>query len=410
MSPLCRKRLVVRGFTFVELLIVLLLSSIIGTSVYFIVAVNHRLFHAESRITHTQAELRYAMESLKSDIKRAAFIATTFSQTDPNWCGTRPSPALYSVYHIDYDGGFVHQPAVGGATANEDIHPDQLYLFGCFDTTISFYSTSAMGNKIFLSTDSQLLVEPFPTQTVFESIFDTDHFLRVVDQQGNVQIHPIASSSFGEKSVTVKTTYGGLQYYGAGKICGVQGSGAGMVVNPVQYIRYRIVDTFTSCPTPKTYPNVYGRSTLVREVLTTDINPSDAATRDQGSKIVSALELADNIIDLQFWFTADSAALGAQPIIAADTHPYDFVGNVSSASVNQDPSILRAISVRLAARSPLEERDHNFQNRTKSAAGGKDIYGPITSFKVNSDTTGSCRVRSLTSTVELKNFSYIGGS
>jgi prepilin-type N-terminal cleavage/methylation domain-containing protein len=373
-----------RGFTMVELLITLVVASVITSSIYFVFRNQSRIFHVQESVAQMQADLRFAMQTLKGDLKRAGYLAALNTTGDNFWCGNRPVPAMTALQVTD-GGGFVHLPA-----SNVNVNPDSLRILGAFNVSAAWYTQAIQGTAVTFNT-TPLLSPGFPTtQTDFDRVFAPGTLLRILDNQNRYQIQRITATNFGASSVT-------LQNVNRDPVsgCGPRGIGDANIANPVEYVRYRIVDTGTSAATCGNAPSVVGRSTLVRENLAPD-----------GATVLNTLQVADYIVDLQFTFMADTTPLGGTPNIAADPSPYDFVGNITAAALNANPQQARSVGVFLAARTPQEDPDFVFRPRPGPFTfNGTPSLGPLTSFELDTNRPGSCRVRTLSSEVQLRNFS-----
>jgi hypothetical protein len=371
----------------VELLIALLVASVIASSVYFVFQSQNRIFYMQESIAQVQSDLRFAMESIKADVKRAGFLAALNTANDNFYCGSRPNPPITALQHTD-GGGFVFLP-----TQNVNVDPDQLRILGAFNVSDTWYTTQVQGTVITIS-NAPALSPGFPTtQTDFDRVLSTGSLLRILDTTNRYQIQRITSSNFVSRSVTLQAV---TQSPVAS--CGPRGLGEGNVVNPLEYVRYRIIDTSNSA-NPALCANsgaMLGRSTLVREDLAPD-----------GVTVLNTLPIADYIVDLQFSFNIDTAPLGNQPAIAADPNPYDFEGNATSAQANANPDQIRSVGIQLSGRTPQEDPGFAFRPRVTFQFNGKQSFGPLTSFNLDTDITNSCRVRSLSSEVQLRNFGLL---
>jgi prepilin-type N-terminal cleavage/methylation domain-containing protein len=367
-----KKRPDQQGFSLVELLISLVVAGVIGTSIYFVFQGQSRVFFLQETVAQMQADLRFAMQTLKADIKRAGFMSGTINAwTDNFWCGNKPMPNITALRVTD-GGGFVFN-----TTQNVNINPDSLY------------TSKVMGNVVFISQDP-LLSPTLPTSAVdFFRMFPTNGLLRILDNNNRNQLQRITAQSFVNKSVTLQqVTRSTLMG------CGPRGLGQGLLVNPVEYVEYAIVDTSNAGTCAGFGAAVNGRSTLVRRLL------------DPQGNVQTTIPVADYIIDMQFWFMTDTAAIGNNPTIANDLNPYDFQGNVTAVDLNLNPERARSVGIYLAARTPQEDTGFAFRPRQADPVGGNPALGPLTSFNLDADTTSSCRVRSLSSEVQLRNFQF----
>lgn len=372
----------------IELLIAMSVAGVIGTSIYFVYQGQTRVFFAQETIAQTQAELRFAMETIKADVKRAGYLATISTQSTNFWCGAKPNPAITAISATQGDG-FVFNP-----TENLNIAPDSLRLLGAFSANNTLYSSGTLGNVITLSNDP-VYSPGFPaTQVDYDRIFASGSLLRILDSSNRYQLQRITGSSYLSRSVT-------LQAISSSSVqgCGPTGIGQGLLVNPVEYIRYRIIDTSNSTNPAAcgNSPALVGRTTLVRESLAPD-----------GTTVLATLPIADYVVDFRVSFTSDTAASGQQPSIADDLNPYDFVGNATVAAVTANPQQVRSVGIYIAARTAQEDPSFSFRQRQAVGTAAGAGLGPLLSFNLDAERLGSCRVRTVSSEVQLRNFSLQG--
>jgi hypothetical protein len=212
-------------------------------------------------------------------------------------------------------------------------------------------------------------------------------YLRVMAAgTGAFDLVPIAAVNFqagGESIVTLARQ----------PLC-VLGSAESLRVNPVHWIRYRIIED----------PNDVARTVLVRDLL-------DAG--NPGAGIAGTeLTVADFVVNLQIWATYDHrpAAVPQDPVISADADPTDDVGNFQPAPVdegtafNANPHRIRAIHLMLATRSSREDAElHVAPDRAVAAnlrlptdrvwfdvvpeaAGAVPVYARVTTMTARVDT------------------------
>jgi type II secretory pathway pseudopilin PulG len=83
-SPtLARARARDRGFTLVELTVAMLAGLIVGLGIMGLSRESTRTFHEEMRAAAAEANLRTAVDRLRSDLSRAAYMSTSDIQNDP---------------------------------------------------------------------------------------------------------------------------------------------------------------------------------------------------------------------------------------------------------------------------------------------------------------------------------------
>ena len=81
------------GFTMVELLIALFLSSVVMLAVYFVFISNTEQYYRQEQIVQMQENMRFALEHLKNDMRNAGRLTVVNGNNanpDPGFC--RPTP------------------------------------------------------------------------------------------------------------------------------------------------------------------------------------------------------------------------------------------------------------------------------------------------------------------------------
>src|SRR5437762_7255784 len=75
-----------RGFTLIELMVAIGLTSIIAVGLYSLSMVASQTFQQQQRISEIQLRLRSAVELLRADFQRAGYMTTPASSVDPKVC------------------------------------------------------------------------------------------------------------------------------------------------------------------------------------------------------------------------------------------------------------------------------------------------------------------------------------
>ena len=187
------------GFTLVELLIALAVAGVIGTSIYFVYRGQTRVFFIQETVAQTQSELRFAMETIKSDVKRAGYLAPISTTNDNFWCGSRPSQPITAIF-AQASNGFVHN-----SSENINITPDSLRVLGSFSANNTLYTEGVSGNVITVSADA-IYSPGFPkSQADFDRVFAPGRLLNILDAANRYQIQSITAQSYGSRTITVST-------------------------------------------------------------------------------------------------------------------------------------------------------------------------------------------------------------
>ena len=372
------------GFTLVELMITFLIASVVMAAVFVMYTQATDSFRKEEEAVATQSQLRFAMDHIKNDVRKAGFHATPHSVKDTaRVCWTPPDGNLLGL-SIGPSNGFVHEPGV-----NQNIAPSSLTVFG------DYFSNNSKGYYAFqVDSSGNVFMDPADpslanlSQAEFESIFRPNvRWLRVVTKDEKEWYAPIVAVDFPNRRLTLGSSPPPSGY------C-LAGFGQGWV-NPVGWLRYELrADTRTAA--------LLAEDAGLRNLGKTDLVRVEV--RSDGSAVEgTALTLAENVIDLQFYdFGFDSAFAGGATSI---TH-YPLVENVAPIGggglLGTDPAIaepnnLRYFTIKMSVRTPNESPDFEFEPRA-------GLYAPLRLFDVDPEMIGAARVEGLASRVDLRNF------
>jgi len=364
-----------RGFTLIELLVTMVLALVIVGAVYMLYAQSVTGYRIESQILDMQARLRFGLEHIKRDFRRAGFMATPNSAVDSDVCPA-PTNHLRSVTLLPNNGS-VYQP---WPSANPYIQPSAITLFGDFFSGRVYKTAGIQDNKVFLA-----LTDSFPASEVeFNRIFlpfkgVSVRYLRLVTQDQFEMYLPIDEADWEERSITVNQSVPAL---GGGSLCGIAGFGEGLDVSVAGFVRYRLLnDGRANAPA--------GKTDLVREEL--QLNGTDAVA---GSQLV----IADYAVDLQFYdFGVDTDTLGTSPTLQVFSL-YNQVadsggGGMLGTTLNAAPENLRFLTVKLTVRTDQEDPNHSFGTR-------QTLFDSLDGFELDT-MEGACRTATLASRVEL---------
>ena len=166
-----------RGFSLIELLIALAVTSILLVGIFNIFLSQHRTYIAQDQIVEMQENVRAAMDIMARDIRMAGF--------DPTEAGgmgitniDEATPALSFTADVNENG------VIGASEANEDI----TYRYDVNNLVIQRRSTT--------SEQFQTLVDNIQSLT-----------FRYFDQNGNLLPSPVSAANVRvvEISITVRT-------------------------------------------------------------------------------------------------------------------------------------------------------------------------------------------------------------
>lgn len=369
-----------RGFTLVELMVTLVLAIVIVGALYMIYTQSVSAYRMENQYLDMQERVRFGLEHLKRDLRRAGFLATPNSAIDQDVC---PKPAfdLRAVTLTAGPGaGSVFEPSPG---TNPNVEPSAIVLFGDFFSGRVFQTTGIQGNRIFLVENVNLPgceLNPADNNVIcvndveFNRVFNSNRYLRIMTQDQFEVLLPIQSANWDDRSVTVTQA---VPMVSSGSLCGIVGFGQGLEVNVAGFVRYRLAFD--------TRPNAtVGKTDLIREELQVD-----------GVSIVPGTQLviADFVVDLQFYdfgFEVGTPATG--PNIVRFPLVTDL-NNRLGATAAATPHDLRFLTAKLTVRTENEDPQYFYEPR-------QSLFEPLEGFETT-DMEGACRTLSLASRVQL---------
>ncbi|MFH1531605.1 MAG: prepilin-type N-terminal cleavage/methylation domain-containing protein [Pseudomonadota bacterium] len=383
-----------RGLTLVEVLVTVVLTSIMVVGVYMIYSKSVLAFRVENQVMTMQDRLRFGLEHLKRDIRRAGFLATPNSMVDSNIC---PAPAFHlrAVTITGADGD------VAEDGENDNISPSSITLFGDFFSGQVYRTTGVNGNLVYLEASAA----NFPTNELeFQRIFcgascnAPNRYLRIVTRdQFEVMLqitgvefdNAVPSNLSARPYIELNQT---VPRVGGGNLCGITGLGEGLEVNVAGFVRYRIA--FDTRPNAPTDTGSSGGNPLKTDLIREELDV-DGATEMAGTQLV----VADYAVDLQFYdFGFDTSGAATLPQMAYFPLVTDVLSGanagVLNTSANATPQTLRALTLKLTLRADAEDPSHPFDPRAGP-------YTPIDSYEILPDLQGSCRTLSLACKVGL---------
>ncbi len=366
-----------KGFTLIELMVTVVLSFVIIGAIYTLYGQSVSAYRVEGQSMDMQDRLRFGLEHIKRDLRRAGFLATPNSALDSAVC-PKPTDALRAITLSTFqDDGSVYRE-----DENVYVRPTSMVLFGDFFSGKTYRTAGIQGNQVILQA-----TQTFPdNQVSFNQVFNPSpltptRYLRIMNQDQFEVYLAITDADFASRTVTLESS---VPAAGAGTMCGITGFGEGLEVNVAGFVRYRIVSDER--------PDVEdGKTDLVRDEL-----QLDGKTPVPNSQLV----IADYAVDLQYYdFGFDMDDVGNSPNFVqyalidqvADDTGGGFLGKGAGTAI---PHRLRYLTVKLTVRTVTEDPEFNFQPREN----GK--HEPLVSFDL-SDMKGSCRTSSLASRVEL---------
>lgn len=365
------------GFTLIELMVAVLVGSIVVAGIYMMYTISAGGYRIQNQTLDALGNLRTAAHQLRADLRSAGFNSPGNSLEEP-WVVTSPATTLTAIA-VEEDGSAdtVHLPAL-----NDNIQPLTLRILGDFWAHRAYRSatiTSAATSVVTLewAEGSPPSDDVHGDATEFDRIFTTSRFLRV-EPYGVARaeyIFPIIGTAYDPIAPTI-TVNGSIN---------VKGFGAGAEVTVLGYVRYRIAHADQYDPNSAKYD-------LVRE----EVDP----TTNIG---FNPLTIAEYIVDFQLYdfvfnvraFNDLGASMRQTPVLlsARKTIGEFATGSVVSLAPDNTNSshLLRALTVKIAARTPNEDPDVTFVPRPA-------IDQPLHAYELDPALPGAARVFEMAST------------
>jgi prepilin-type N-terminal cleavage/methylation domain-containing protein len=378
------------GFTLVELMVSVILFSIVVVAVFSFFTAMSNVFHSQEQVVDAQSNLRFAVDFLSKDARRAGYLGTPSAENDALVCPKPASPpagVLYAgvrVINADPLAGVY----AGGAdqAANGDIFPDTMYLMGSFEVSEPFPldGVTTTGGQLDGVETARILGggDPGENETRFNAVFMQDRMVKVTGPNNQSQLGFITGAAWNVAQPTVSVS--GLVAQQGNVGCGIQGlSGQNYEISVLNLMRYQVRQSAGD----------ETRSDLLRA----EINPRTGAVFP-GTEV----SLLDYVVDFQAWVDMDTG-IGAQPNMVRDLVPGDDLGNVPWSQTTGQWQRARALYVTVSARTPREDPTLFHAPRVSQASGEADIFQPLLTFNLDEDEQGAAHVVTQTAVIELQN-------
>lgn len=234
-----------RGFTLVELMVTTLLTLGASIGIFAMARQGMRAFATEVRSGEVTLDGVTGMERLTMDLQRAGLLVTPNIQADPHFCGDRGGLGTVDLARLG---------AVRVSTVNVmGVPTSALVLAGAFDANEQFAVESiqregSSGVKVVLKR-SAALARVLERGIPLSRVFQRGRLLRIVapdngmEQYGLIDSAPsTVQASTTNPEITLKNSNPALEvrFRPEGWACGVGGLGTGLLVNPVNLVRYRV--------------------------------------------------------------------------------------------------------------------------------------------------------------------------
>ena len=432
------KRAPQQGFTLTELMSSLTAGLFIAGAVVSISRSASETFHEEGRTLTAQNGSRQAMEQISLDLMRAGYMSTANIQADP-FIARPPGIPINDVIPGQYLGlrrlAGVHLFVGGSKAATEPqstyagLNPDKIELGGNF-TTADQYAVREIAatvdgcQRIWLQADSPAMWRLTATTAGIDATLLINAFkpgptastrqfmVRIQDDTGRYQYAPTCGTS------TAVGIIGGFPYvdvaqnsYSVGVLTAVQagtaggssGYGSGMLINPVQIVRWTITNAPPANSVAAMTPTAdASKFYLLREVIDA-LGATDAST----TQVVTEYP-----VDLKFALTVETGDVTATNT-AHSIFPFEDTANAlwsydvsGTGPSSTGPQRIRAVRVRFATRAPLPDREAAIAVTPTGPEGQRFMHRYCTASAVAKCSDGSrsyARVRTLTNEIALSN-------
>lgn len=400
------------GFTLVELTVAMVAGLIVALGIVGLSREATRTFNESSRSSAAEAALRTAIDRLRADLARAAYMSTGDLLSDPmiahspitnNWSN------ITNGKMTGLEGLSAIQLINGGSTTNNiglsaqqspALTPDAVVIGGnmtCaeqFDVQMILPATGSC-QEILLSPVSpaiyRIATAGIASATASQSLDNvfapvagngtTAQFMvRLLDDTGHSQYlatcprSDVAGITSGQPYLWIDSTdtkiLAASDTQGVG---GVAGFAAGKAwVNPVQRVRWEITSTANEATTTQQFTNGLGSIGQAGQIDPNKYDLVRSYVDVYGATIAPSTEvIAEYAVDLKFAFTVDQTLVGANaPSMVS--FPFDdgnsptWAPDVSKLSAppasppsNVGPQRIRSVRARLAVRTAMPDRTVN---------------------------------------------------
>ncbi|TAK20363.1 MAG: prepilin-type N-terminal cleavage/methylation domain-containing protein [Myxococcaceae bacterium] len=390
-----------QGYTLVELLISILLTSIVVSALYAVSRTATETFNQQQRTAEMQLRLRFAMEQIRADLSRAGYMSTPNSASDPRVC-PRPTTAYQGLEIVRTSPNPTVLPA-----DNLYINPITLRMTGNYVTADEYTVAGVSGSTVSLQNQSPQWTR-VQSQAEFNRIFGTamsPRLIRIMSTSGQMQFAVsmggtwVNSSSTGLPTLLLTTTPlvqgAGASASSAGAGCGLAGLGVGATVAPIMMVEYQIGSLAARLG------ELYPVDSAARAAKT-DLIRREFDLRPGPEEVTTAARLVgEYAVDFDATVAYDignpTNSIVAQPAMRTlafgDSNITTLVGSVTGGSAR--PQQVRSLIVRLSIRDREQEPSFGWVARGTTSA--------LTRFRVYDNRTGAARVRSLVTEIAVPN-------
>jgi prepilin-type N-terminal cleavage/methylation domain-containing protein len=430
-----RRRHLSRGFTLIELMVSMLAGLFVAMAVVSLSTQATNTFHEEARTASSEMTLRTAIERLRADLQRAAYMSTGNYQKDP-FLALAPGAVrpLAGPYNSLYRLAGIHLLSQGSSaltplSANNNLAPDAIELGGNFTTTDDYVvrymdaGGTCGGTRLWLATDSpamwRILSQTNPDaslEAAFQPVASSPFMARITDDTGHYQYIPacvgkaagvtgsgIAATAYVDLDTSTTPI---LTAQSTGTNGGVSGLGVGRLrVNPIQTVRWQVRPLNAANTGDGPYMALAAASGDKYELFRSFVDVT--GTVAQQNELV-----AEYAVDLKFAFSSDLTAAGlanrALTVngLSADAQNQTLADDITTNAATQ-PQRIRSVHFRLSTRSAVADRAEPY---TVPIPNPKETIYPTRYCVLAAcvpGQTGWARVRSITSEVSTPNLAKL---
>jgi prepilin-type N-terminal cleavage/methylation domain-containing protein len=404
-----RTRRPARGYTLVELLIAMLITSVTVVALYQVSRSATETFNQQQRAAEMQLRLRFAMETLRADVARAGYMMSPNTATDPRVC-PRPMNPLQAI-EVARDA----TPGVPLPTTNAFVNPARLRLVGNYTSLDEYRVAGINGTTISLQNQTPQwanVESQADMDRIFRGPMGQKRLLRITSNTGGVQFVQVNTANWQSTNSTMLPTLildvapmiigDGM---GMGSQCGVSGLDVGATVVPLIMVEYGVESLYSNVNQRarhrEAYPTDDTLAALKTDLVRREFNIEPTLRENFGATRI----VGEYAVDLDVGVALDdgtpNGSLTGPPTMRTlglgDTSIDTVVGSVATLGANTAlPQRVRSLILRLSIRD--RDQDPSFGWVARGAA-----TEPLTRLRVFGDRPGAARVRTITTEVALPN-------
>lgn len=401
-----------RGFTLVELLVSIVLVAIVAIATFQFMSSISTVFSVQEQVTDAQSNVRFAMDTVTGDAKRAGYLGTANMAREVGAVteedGICPNPtglamSRITAVRVENDDS---NAEVFTDLDNRFIEPDALTVVGAFSQDEALPVDSVVNNTLNLN---QAQLERIlgggsaeANRLLFNNLFRPRRLVRVWKSGAPAQLTYITSVQWDDGGLPIVNT-NRLVTTGNAQ-CGIEGVAAqGYKVAVLEIIRYHVAQD----------PSDERKMDLMRSEL--DPTTGRILSIDiGGSSYPNSVPVAEYLADFQVWADGDIRSdinNDVLPVLSDDKLGDDQGGLKFNYLEGNLPSQdrwhrVRSLHIQIAVRTKGEDSRWLHRPREVARQDGGVVYGPLVSVNLTPSKVGAARVVSMTNTVEVSNLTF----